>query len=274
MASCQDDRRTTHHTTLLTFGLDLPRMDNAILYQFNNFSIGLMTTPQSNDQRRSPPIIENYMGKPWSNAPTIYQTFAIQPNGRRLVLKPTSPPQSHSLLYLHYPLVDIPLILIKDGTDHEFCTRVQRRLNSELLGPQAPADQKLDQADQSRTALTTRPTYPLVIHFTPSSSLVEYNWDRPGHLIFYLLCHPEERLKILQTIWEKSDEPHQPFKVCHHLLPKGILLYSTTEDSTFVGVLRGLFIQHEQVLLLLPKEDPVPQAPHRVLGNFFAILLE
>jgi hypothetical protein len=132
----------------------------------------------------------------------------------------------------------------------------------------------LDGADQSQTTLTTRPTHPQVIPFAPSSSLVEYNWDRPGHVIFYLLCHPEERLEILQTIWEKSDQHHHHFKICHRLLPKGIFLYSTSNDSMFVGSLRRLFIQHEKVLLLLPKEDPVPQAPHRVQGNFFGILLE
>jgi len=249
-------------------------MNDTLCHKFSNLSVGLTAPPQPTDHKRSPPIIENHMGKPWSDAPDIYQQFVARPSGRRLNLKqnPSIPP--HSLLYLHYPLVDIPLILIRDGSDCSFCTRVQRRLDLELLGPRKPADQKLGRADQSQTTLTTRPTHPQVIHFTPSSSLVEYNWDRPGHVIFYLLCHPEERLKILQNIWEKSNQPHHAFKVCHHLLPNGIPLYSTTNDAMFVGVLRGLFIQHEKVLLLVPKEDPVPQAPHRVQGNFFALLLE
>jgi hypothetical protein len=86
----------------------------------------------------------------------------------------------------------------------------------------------------------------IIIPYSPSHSLIEYNWTSAEDILTHLLRHPYERGKLLDEAKTRSPDVPVTYRVRHPLLHRRLKINSFNTDYTFVKTIKFLIIKLER----------------------------
>jgi hypothetical protein len=85
-----------------------------------------------------------------------------------------------------------------------------------------------------------------IIPYSPSHSLIEYNWTTAEDVLTHLLRHPYKRGKLLDEAKTRSPDAPVTYRVWHPLLHRRLKINSFNTDYTFVKTIEFLIIKLER----------------------------
>jgi hypothetical protein len=85
-----------------------------------------------------------------------------------------------------------------------------------------------------------------IIPYSPSHSLIEFNWTTAEDVLTHLLRHPYERYKLLNEAKTRSPNAPVTYRVRHPLLHRRLKINSFNTDYTFVKTIELLIIKLER----------------------------
>ena len=89
-----------------------------------------------------------------------------------------------------------------------------------------------------------------IIFLKPSSSLIEFNWERPGDVLMYLVNHPEERQEIMrEAVWRNTAGLLRVFLIYHPVLQNQLVINASGNDRLFIQALQHMLFLEEGILV-------------------------
>ena len=111
----------------------------------------------------------------------------------------------------------------------------------------------------------TLPQDPSALLLAPTNSLISYNWETPGQVLFHFIIHPEEREVVRREARRMAQDlpPFSLVKLYHPLLPLPIPIYPETADLVLLRSLHDMLVWKERLWLIIPEMEFLPRDPNQ-----------